>query len=211
MGVSERREREKAQRRVDIIDAAERIFFEKGIETATMDEVAEAAELSKGTLYLYFKSKEDLYLAILVRGMEILKDMFEAAVAENELGVDKVGAIGRAYFQFGASHTDYFNAMLYFDSSEPPVEEEGYANVCDELSTRLFEIVAGAVQSGIEDGSIRSDADPVRTALTLYATSTGMLQITVLKGNKIREEFDVDPATVVENYFDLVDQSLRVK
>ena len=56
MGIAERKEREKLQRRNDIIDAAERLFFQHGFETPTMDDVAREAELSKGTLYLYFKS-----------------------------------------------------------------------------------------------------------------------------------------------------------
>lgn len=60
MGTHERKEREREHRREDILDAAQHVFFEKGLPTATMDEIAEIAELSKGTLYLYYKSKEDL-------------------------------------------------------------------------------------------------------------------------------------------------------
>ena len=61
MGITERKEREKLQRREDILNAAERVFFSKGHKNSTMDDVAEEAELSKGTLYLYFKSKEGFY------------------------------------------------------------------------------------------------------------------------------------------------------
>ena len=57
MGVVERKEREKELRSESIIDAAERIFFNKGFEHATMNDVAEEAELSKGALYLYFHAK----------------------------------------------------------------------------------------------------------------------------------------------------------
>lgn len=67
MGIQERKEREKESRKEEIINAAQKIFFEKGLPAATMDEIAEAAELSKGTLYLYYKSKEDLYLAVTMR------------------------------------------------------------------------------------------------------------------------------------------------
>ncbi|NJK86044.1 MAG: helix-turn-helix transcriptional regulator [Bacteroidales bacterium] len=80
MGISERKEREKEQRRSDIVDAAEKIFFKKGFEYATMDEIAEQAELSKGTLYLYFKSKEELLYAIHLRAMKIIKGLFESAI-----------------------------------------------------------------------------------------------------------------------------------
>jgi len=50
MGIVERRQREKEQRRSAIIDAAEAVFFSKGLEIATMDDVAEEAELSKRKL-----------------------------------------------------------------------------------------------------------------------------------------------------------------
>ncbi len=62
MGILERKEKEKQQRRDDILGAAKEVFFSKGLMSATMDEIAEKAELSKGTLYLYFASKEELYL-----------------------------------------------------------------------------------------------------------------------------------------------------
>ena len=65
MGIAERKEREKQQRREEIVQAAEEVFFSKGFEKSTMDDVAEKAELSKGTLYLYFKSKEELLIGII--------------------------------------------------------------------------------------------------------------------------------------------------
>ena len=77
MGVVERKEREKELRSESIIDAAERIFFSKGFEHATMNDVAEEAELSKGALYLYFHSKNELCMAILQRSLHILREIFE--------------------------------------------------------------------------------------------------------------------------------------
>ena len=100
MGIAERKEREKEQRKNDIVDAAERVFFDKGHENATMDDVAEEAELSKGTLYLYFKNKEDLYLAIHLRGNRILHSLFEKAVKNQKTGIEKTRAIGKAYIEF---------------------------------------------------------------------------------------------------------------
>jgi len=68
MGINERREREKEVRRDAILDAAENIFFSKGVDSSSMDEIASRAELSKGTLYLYFKNKDELYHGIIHRG-----------------------------------------------------------------------------------------------------------------------------------------------
>jgi len=56
MGTTERRNRERKQREEQIINAAEKVFFERGFDNSTMDDVAGAAELSKGALYTYFKN-----------------------------------------------------------------------------------------------------------------------------------------------------------
>ena len=68
MGTHERKEREKESRRENIVDAAEKIIRVKGFEGMTMDDVAVIAELGKGTIYLYFKNKTDLYHAVVCRG-----------------------------------------------------------------------------------------------------------------------------------------------
>ena len=66
MTASERREREKAQRRQEILDAARQVFFVRGFHSPTMDDVAALAEISKGTIYLYFESKEAILAHLLL-------------------------------------------------------------------------------------------------------------------------------------------------
>jgi len=67
MGVKERREREEKARLASIEAAAERVFAERGYHQARMDDIAETAELAKGTLYYYFKSKDEIYVHLLKR------------------------------------------------------------------------------------------------------------------------------------------------
>ncbi|MHB8896387.1 MAG: TetR/AcrR family transcriptional regulator, partial [Candidatus Geothermincolia bacterium] len=66
MSVVDRKQKEKLQRRTSIIDAAKELFSQKGYQATTMDEIAEKAELSKGAVYLYFESKDDLYVSLIV-------------------------------------------------------------------------------------------------------------------------------------------------
>ena len=88
MGVNERKKREKLKRANDIINAAEKVFFKKGFENATMDDIAAEAELSKGTLYLYFDTKEALYAEIGMRGNDILYNISLKAFELSEKGLD---------------------------------------------------------------------------------------------------------------------------
>ena len=67
MGLKERREREEQARLSTILEAAERVFAANGYYQTRMDDIADAAELAKGTLYYYFKNKDALYLHLLER------------------------------------------------------------------------------------------------------------------------------------------------
>jgi AcrR family transcriptional regulator len=211
MGIAERREREKEQRHNDIIDAAERVFFSKGMENATMDDVAEEVELSKGTLYLYFKSKEEIYLAIHLRGNKILKNMFQITVDNQERGIDKVRAVGEAYFEYYRKYPDYFNAMIYYESRTIEFEDENSIAVeCMVEGKATLDILVNAINTGINDGSIRPDVDPMKTAISLWGQSTGIIQIIALKENIILNNYSLKASEIVEYTFNLIYHSLSV-
>jgi AcrR family transcriptional regulator len=210
MGITERRLREKEKRREDIVDAAERVFFSRGWEEATMDAVASEAELGKATLYLYFKSKEELYSAVLLRGMRIMHSMFRQVVEDRRSGIERVESIGRAYIEFAHRHPDYFHAMLHFGSKAKGTEEMGECeHECDQLGESTIAVVAQAVQSGIEDGTIRAELDPVRTAFILWAQTTGMLQILSVKGSHIEMSHGLSRDDLMESFFEFVELALR--
>lgn len=211
MGIAERREREKEQRKNDIIDAAERIFFAKGHENATMDDVAEEVELSKGTLYLYFKNKEDLYLAIHLRGNIILKTLFEKAVNGQKTGIEKTRAIGRAYVEFFHKYPNYFNAMIYYESRDIDFEDQdSVASQCLVVGKSTLEILIEAIITGIKDGSIRPDIDPSKTALSLWGQTTGIIQIASLKEKIVLvKHFSLTAKDVIDYNFDLIYHALK--
>lgn len=70
MAITDRRARERERRRSEILDAAALLFAERGVEGASMDAIAERAELGKATLYYYFRTKEQLHHAVLEAGAE---------------------------------------------------------------------------------------------------------------------------------------------
>lgn len=178
MGIAERKEREKEQRREAILNAAEKIFFSKGMIQATMDDIAEEAELSKGTLYLYFNSKEDLYFGIALRALSLLENMFIEAVSKHKIGLQQIKAIGEAYYRYSKEFANYFHMILHYEISrmEKPVSELIMAQ-CHQVGQKVMQVVASAIQKGVMDGSIRADIDPVKTAYLLQGTSSGIIQL----------------------------------
>ena len=214
MGIAERKEREKEQRRNTIIDAAEKVFFSKGVENATMDEVAEQAELSKGTLYLYFKNKDEILHAIVHRSLTILYSMFEKAVKEVTCGIDKLFAIGKAYIEFYKKRTNYFSVLFHDEEHHKEydhMEECPVMGDVKNMSDKVFGLMANVIEEGIGDGSIRSDLDPLKTALVLWGHTSGMMQILKTKGEVIKSHMGIDPEELVNYSFDLVRNCIKNK
>lgn len=210
MGIAERKEREKQRRREEILNAAEKVFFSKGIKHATMDDVAEEAELSKGTLYLYFKSKEEIYLAINLRGLAILDEMFEKAVSKYKKGIEKIRAIGGAYYRFYKEYPDYFNAFLYYESHEMNLKDkDSVAIECDTTGHEALDVVVEALRTGIADGTVRPGIDAFKTAIILWGCLTGIIQIFSMKGDHLREEHGLKEDEIVEYSFVLIGYSLE--
>ena len=96
MGIAERRQREKEMRRIAILDAAERLFFSRGYEDVSMEEIASEVELNKATIYLYFKNKETLFATIVLRGIRILQKKYMECMEKQIPGVVKVALMGQA-------------------------------------------------------------------------------------------------------------------
>ncbi len=207
MGTQERKEREKEQRRNEILDAAEKVFFSKGLHSATMDEVAEEAELSKGTVYLYFNSKEELFFAINMRGAEILRNLFNEAFENHETGRDKLMAIGQAYFYFASQYENYFNAMMYHhahiaDCSTCPNE------MYKDQDKDIIMLVARAIETGQQDGSVTTEIPPLRLAFLLWGQTTGIIDI-ITREKMHLDKMGVSVEDIVNDNYQLLIRGLR--
>ena len=89
MGIKERKEREKERRRQQIIIAAKRIFSAKGFNKATMEDIAKEAEISPGTIYIYFKNKDELYASLSIRILQHLNIRLEHVKNQNNVNIEQ--------------------------------------------------------------------------------------------------------------------------
>ena len=174
-------------RRDTIVRAAEAVFFEKGLRAATLDEVAERAEVSKGTIYLYFASKEDLYCALMTRGLRLLLETFRESKPEEVGPAGALGRLGGAYLDFSRRQTYLFRMLSAVES--PSVTENASPEIFSELedaSDNVLGYVATFVQKGIDTGIFRSDISAHEAVVLFWVSLSGILNLkqrsTIFKG-----------------------------
>jgi AcrR family transcriptional regulator len=119
MGIQERKQRERERRRQQIIVAAKRVFSEKGYSKSTMEDIAREAELSPGTLYLYFKNKDELYASLSLRILQYLNIRLDDVKKEKDIEPrQKITAIKDALFDVYQFDPMILINMFHLQSSE---------------------------------------------------------------------------------------------
>lgn len=210
MGIEERKEREKEKRKNQIIDAAEKVIFSKGLDQATMDEIAEEAELSKGTLYLYFKNKNELYMAIAERGSNLLNSRFAKIFTEDYNGIELIRLMGETYLDFVRNNPDYFNAFQYYESLKnvEELQESDMAQTCEENMREAMTFMIRALQIGMQDGTIDDSYNPKELAIIIWSSTRGITTINHMKkaGHhfKILDEMEINSESLYKNFLNLI-------
>ncbi len=139
-------------RRTEIVDAARSVFARKGFVRGIMDEIAEEAGIAKGTIYLYFRSKQEIYRAVLHHDMEFLtKDTLERIDAAKNLK-DKIRAFTLARLENAEARKEFFRIMDT-ESASLSLTRSQYRDWLREPVLRLA--------SAIEDASRRGEIRPV--------------------------------------------------
>jgi len=176
MGIQERKERERERRRQQIIVAAKKVFSEKGFNKATMDDIAGEAELSPGTLYLYFKNKEELYASLSLRILQYLYIRVEHVKDERELDPEqKLNAMIDAMYDVYEFDSLVIINMFHLQSSETlkNLSTQLLTEIKD-LSRRSIGGMAQIFQEGIKAG-VFIDKHPVALSDIFWSLFSGVV------------------------------------
>lgn len=209
MGIAERKEREKQQRREEIIDAAEAVFFSQGFEQSTMDDIAAKAELSKGTLYLYFKSKEDLHMAVARKAILLLRSITLEASEGAGSAVEKLQRMGWACVKFSSTHPDQMKAIMTLEG----LEAGSISYTSSDVKNLIYNestvgTVIQIVEQGVAEKLIRSDIPAVLVAHTLWMSVLSVIRFVSME-EELFEMLDLSPAKIYESHFELVLNGIR--
>ena len=188
MGVKERREREREQRKTSILDTARSLLLEKGLEATSINQIAKLSEMSVGSIYFYYKNKEELFAELQVEGLELLHRTICQAVDGELTPEENIRSIARAYLMFSEEHKNYFDVINYFLTSPATIFPPDLKDRIDSHGNASIFKLTAALQEGIDRGYFKA-VDPRRQAIILWGTFHGMIQLrklekTILSNNE---------------------------
>ncbi|MFQ5433411.1 MAG: TetR/AcrR family transcriptional regulator [Anaerolineae bacterium] len=178
-----RRQREREARRQLILDAAKAVFADRGFQNATVEEIANRAELAVGTLYRYFQSKEEMYVSLLFEAMELFRQNIEAARASEAAPDEQLRAVWRFFYDFYVQQPESYLAFMFLHNEG--LRDVISPEVLDEINQRAgenFRLVGQIVQASVEAGIYRP-VDSRVVVDVLWSLLMGLVQLTETRRN----------------------------
>ena len=191
-----RTERRKAQTVQAILRSAERNFLERGFHNTTVEQIADDADVSVGSLYVHFQSKEGLYLALLERALAV-EELYMAEAFRPTLSLgQQLFAAGDAYLRFYRDHPGYFRILVFPTVDARP--EDSLPSAAQRLAERAegqVQRVAAIIELGVKTGAARP-VDPYRAAKFMWGAWSGVIALN-LRPDRLRLD-DAELEAVLE-------------
>lgn len=161
-----RKEREYLVHRKEILLAAERVFATKGFFPTTMSEIAEEAEFGTGTLYKYFKSKEDLYFTLIDEKVGEINRLVKAELSQKTSVIERIKKVLGLQFEFIEQNRDFFRIYISERNRfEWTVKDDLGKGIHDKMVTYI-RILAQVIKEGMKEGEFKP-MDPIDLAHAL--------------------------------------------
>ena len=185
MGLEERRKRERENRKNAILKAARKLFFEKGFRQVTVENIARKAEFSKGSIYLYFNSKEEIYSQILLNDIDKFHDRVADILQGPSSASEALIRVAEIYVDFFLNDRELFrilmNFMLHNNDMNLP---EDINNHIIKATNRTISIIEQVFKYGIEKGEFPPDINLRMNRNAIWGLLNGIISLHLFTGKE---------------------------
>jgi AcrR family transcriptional regulator len=166
------KKQQKKNKRIQIIEAASKVFAEKGFSGSSIAHIAAKAGIGKGTTYEYFNSKEDLFYAVFEWHVEQSSQAATVNIAEQEGSVtDRLNIMNESLMNYFVDRMDIFSLVMEFWAASASSRNRNRFKLAFKNTYKEFRgIVAALIQDGIDRGEFCSDVDVAAIAAGIVGT-----------------------------------------
>lgn len=188
MATSKRRELEKENRKKSILMAAEKVMNENGLHGLNIDLIANETQLAKGTIYLYFKNKEEILAVLTTKARNLLYNDFKKIDKLKVPILLKIKKIIEANLKFSIKHPLYYDLVSLYEANHLLEEQGDLFKSSEEISV----LVHGLFTEAKNEDLLRDNLDPIVLTMNLWASTVGTLQMIKVRGKLLKEAFQIE-------------------
>ncbi|BCN29899.1 TetR/AcrR family transcriptional regulator [Anaeromicropila herbilytica] len=206
------REQDRNIRKKAIIDSAEIIFYRKGVEATSMDELAKECGFTKRTIYSYFTSKEEIYYEVVIRAYQKMNVQISTEIKDHDIvsEAERLKRIALILIDFNQTNAAEFKAIVDFENKDiDTLLQNEIAAKCYEEGQFLVKVLTETLKEGIQKGEFRDDLDIGQTFLAMWSALLGMAHLMNYKKEYIKRYLEVDVYESVDYLFHIIIDSIR--
>ncbi|MGD1839457.1 MAG: TetR/AcrR family transcriptional regulator [Thermonemataceae bacterium] len=182
-----------------ILEVSEKLMQLNGLHALNLDDVAKEAKMAKGTLYLYFKSKEEILGALALKARKMLLAAFKENISSKTSAIDKLKGVIEANYLFYKSNRLYYDLVSFYEISERETETPQMQEVIRQITNLIVSII----EEGQENEEIRKSIDPNVLSISMWGMTVGVMQLLKVKAELISTHQALTEQKIIQNYTEL--------
>ncbi|MEL7001389.1 MAG: TetR/AcrR family transcriptional regulator [Bacteroidota bacterium] len=192
-------------RKNQIIAAADLVLLEVGIDRFTVDQVIEKAGIAKGTVYNYYKNKDEMLAELGAKAIRLLYESFKEATSKTDSYVDKVKSICYSHYDYTKRYPAYSDLISHMERPEFDLHIQKYIKI----SYGITDFIVNMIKEGQKVGEIKQDIDPHVLTYISWASNVGVVQFLESKKNMLKNHHEISTQQMVETFADMITEGIR--
>jgi len=183
LGLKERRGKEKSNRKKAILSSARSLFFKKGFNKVTVDEIAKSSELGKGSIYLYFNSKEEIYAQILLNDIDNFNRQVSVLLDKESSVSDLLSKFSYIYIDFFLRDSELFRILMTFMLNPAKM------NLSETLNSEILtanaesiDVIGKILQMGVDTGEFSTEINIRQNQNSFWGLLNGIISLYIFSG-----------------------------
>jgi TetR/AcrR family transcriptional regulator len=205
MSTKDRKLLEKENRRESILAAAETIMSMHGIHGLNVDLIAQETQLAKGTIYLYFKSKEEILATLTLRARIILLQAFKDAATMTDNPVEQIKNIIYANYNLFKTNSLQYDLVSLYEANAQLTETPELQAISDDITNLVVQIA----QKAQENGSLSPSMNPYHFSACMWGMTTGIHQLMKIRGKNMQENQNISEQELLDSYVQILINGMK--
>ena len=187
MGLLERRGKEKDSRKKLILKSARTLFFKKGFNNVTVDEIAKSSELGKGSIYLYFNSKEEIYAQILLNDIEDFNQQVYVLLNKKKIAADLLVEFSNIYVDFFFNDGELFRILMTY------MLQPAKMNLTEKLNSQILtanarsiDVIGKILKLGVSSKEFSANINLKQNQNAIWSLLNGIISLYIFSGSPIK-------------------------